>query len=49
MDKRNSFFISGGTIKNEIDKKSKPLTITHLHDLVINFPSDDLLPPTKVS
>ena len=40
MDKVNSFFISGGTVK--IDKNSKPLAITHLDDLAINFRGVDL-------
>ena len=42
MDKINSFFISGGTVKIEIDKNSKPLAITHLDDLAINFAGVDL-------
>ena len=41
LGKINSFFISGGTVKIKIDKKSKPLAITHLSDLAINFPGVD--------
>ena len=46
MDKINSF---GGAIEIKIDENSKPLEITHLDDLAINFPGVDLSPPTKVS
>ena len=38
MDKINSFFISGGTVKIKIDENSKPLAIIHLDDLANNFP-----------
>ena len=37
MDKINSFFISGGTVKIKIAENSKPLAITHLDDLANNF------------
>ena len=49
MRKKNNFFISGGTVKIKIDKNSKPLAITHLDDLAINFPRFDLPPPLKAS
>ena len=49
MGKINKFFISGGTVKVKIDEKSKPLAITHLDDLVINFPGVDLSPSPKAS
>ena len=40
--KINSFFISGGTVKIKSDENSKkPLTITHLDYLAINFPGVD--------
>ena len=42
MGEINSFFISGGIVKIKIDENSKPLAITHLDDLVINFPGFDL-------
>ena len=38
MGQINNFFISGGTVKIKIDENSKPLAITHLDDLAINFP-----------
>ena len=47
IGKINSFFISCGIVKIEINENSKPLAITHLDDLVINFPNVDLSPPTK--
>ena len=47
MGKRNNFFISGGTIKIKTDENIKPLAITKLDHLAINFPSIDLSPPTK--
>ena len=47
MDKINNFFISGGTVKVTIDENSKPLAITHLDDLAINFPGVDLSPTQK--
>ena len=47
MGKINSFFISGGTVKIKIDENSKPLAITHLDDLEINFPGVDLSPSPK--
>ena len=37
MGKVNSFFISGRTKKIKIDENSKPLAITHLDSLSINF------------
>ena len=49
MDKKNSFFISGGTVKIKIDENSKPLAIIHLDDLAINFVGVDFSPPPKVS
>ena len=49
MGKINSFFISGGTVKIKIDENSKPLAITHLDDLAINFPGVDLSPSPKAS
>ena len=49
MGKINSFFISSGTIKIEIDENSKPLAITHLDDLAINLSGVDLSPPPKAS
>ena len=49
MSKINSFFISGGTVKIKIHENSKPLAITHLDDLAINFPGVDLSLSTKVS
>ena len=49
MGKINSFFISGGTVKIRIDENSKPLAITHLDDLAINFPGVDLSPSLKAS
>ena len=49
MGKINSFFISGRTVKIKIDKNSKPLAITHLDDLAINFPGVDLSPSPKAS
>ena len=43
--KINSFFISGGTVKIKSDENSKkPLTITHLDYLAINFPGVDQSP-----
>ena len=42
MGEINSFFISGGIVKIKIDESSKPLAITHLDDLAINFPGFDL-------
>ena len=44
MGKINSSFISGGTVKIKIDENSKPLAMTHLDDLAINFPGVDLSP-----
>ena len=44
MGKINSSFISGGTAKIKIDENSKPLAMTHLDDLAINFPGVDLSP-----
>ena len=49
MGKINNFFISGGTVKVKIDENSKPLAITHLDDLAINFPGVDLSPSPKAS
>ena len=49
MGKINNFFISGGTVKTKIDENSKPLAITHLDDLAINFPGVDLSPSPKAS
>ena len=49
MGKINSFFIFCETIKIKIDESSKPLAITHVDDLAINFPGLDLLPPSKAS
>ena len=49
MGKINNFFISGGTVKIKIDENSKPLAITHLDDLAINFPGVDLSPSPKTS
>ena len=49
MGKINNFFISGGTVKIKIDENSKPLTITHLDDLAINFLGVDLSPSPKAS
>ena len=47
MGKINTFFISTETIKIKIDENSKPLAITHLVDITINFPGVDLSPPPK--
>ena len=44
MGKINSSFISGGTVKIKIDESSKPLAMTHLDDLAINFPGVDFSP-----
>ena len=44
-----NFSISGGTIKVKIDENSKPIAITHLDDLAINFPGVDLSPSPKAS
>ena len=49
MSKINSLFISGGTVKIEIDENSKPIAITHLDNLTINFPGVDLSPSPNVS
>ena len=49
MGKITSFFISVGTVKIKIDEKSKPVAITHLDDLAINFPGVDLSPTLKAS
>ena len=49
MVKINNFFTSGGTVKVKIDENSKPLAITHLDDLAINFPGVDLSPSPKAS
>ena len=49
MDKKNSFFISGGTVKIKIDENSKLLAIIHLDDIGIHFAGVDLSPPAKVS
>ena len=50
MGKINSFFISVGTVKIKIDENSKPLAITLLDDLTVNFPGVDLFsPPPKAS
>ena len=49
MGKINNFFISGGTVKVKIDENSKPLAITHLDDLAVNFPGADLSPSPKAS
>ena len=49
MGKIDSFFISGGTVKIKIDENRKPLAITLLDDLAINFLGVDLSPPTKES
>ena len=49
MGKINNFFTSGGTVKVKIDENSKPLAITHLDDLAINFPGVDLSPSPKTS
>ena len=49
MGKINNFFISGGTVKVKIDENSKPLAITHLDDLAINFPGADLSASPKIS
>ena len=48
MGKIKSFFISVGTLKIKIDENSKPLAITHLDDLAVNFPGVDLSPSPKV-
>ena len=49
MSKIKSFFISGGTVKIEIDENSKPIAITHLDNLTINLPGVDLSPSPNVS
>ena len=49
MSKINNFFISGGTVKIKIDENSKPLAITHLDDLAINFSGVDLSPSPKAT
>ena len=49
MGKMNNFFVSGGTVKVKIDENSKPLAITHLDDLAINFPGVDLSASPKTS
>ena len=49
MDKINNFFIAGGTVKVKIDENSKPLAITHLDDVAINFPGVDLSPSPKAT
>ena len=49
MRKINDFFISRATVKIKTDKNSKPLAITHLDDLAINFPRFDLPPRLKAS
>ena len=49
MAKINSFFISSGTVKIKIDENSKPIAITHLDNLTINFPGVDLSPSPKAS
>ena len=49
MGKINSFSISGGTLKIKIDETSKPLAITHLDDLAIDFPGVSLSPRANAS
>ena len=49
MSKINNFFLSGGTVKIKIDENSKPLAMTHLDDLAINFSGVDLSPSPKAS